>query len=82
MAVGATVGRAILSVVTHIVATKTLSLRSGGRFQIEAGEYLSRGGDNSVSGSGSLRIGGTKKGVFFREAGLRDKSSGGRRRSG
>ena len=48
MTVGAAVGRAILSVVTFIVATKTLGVRRRGRLEKKAGENLGRSGDNSM----------------------------------
>ena len=56
MTVGAAVGQAILSVVTHIVATKTLGIGSGRWLQVETGQDLSGGGNNPMSGSCSLRI--------------------------
>ena len=76
MTVGAAVGRAILSVVTFIVATKTLGVWSRRRFQEEAGENLSWGGDNSVSRSSSLGVGATKESVFLRESRFGDKCGG------
>ena len=82
MTVGAAVGRAILLVVTFIVATKTLGVGSRQRFQEEAGKNLSWGGDDSVPGSGSLGVGAVKKSVFLREPRFRDKRGGRRGRSG
>ena len=82
MTVGAVVGRAILSVVTLIVAMKTLGVWSHRRFQEEAGKNLSWGGDNSMYCSGSLGVGTMKESVFLREPCFRDKRGGRRGRSG
>ena len=82
MTVGAAVGRAILSVVTLIVATKTLGVWSRWRFQEEAGENLSWGGDNSVPCSGSLSVGAAKESIFLREPHFRDEREGRRGWSG
>ena len=57
MTMGAAVSRAVLSVMTFIVATKALGVRGCQRFQIEAGEDLSRGGNDPVSSGRSLRVG-------------------------
>ena len=76
MTVGAMVGWAVLSVVTFIVATKTLGVRSSGRFQEKAGENLSGSGDNPVSRGGLLRVHATKKGIFLRESRFRDQCGG------
>ena len=82
MTVGTAVGRAILSVVTLIVAMKTLGVRSRQRFQEETGKNLSWGGDNSVPGSGLLGVGATKESIFLREPCFRDKRGGRRGSSG
>ena len=60
MTVGATVGQAILSVVTFIVATKTLGVGSCRRFQVKTGEDLSRGRNDSMSSNRTLRVGTAK----------------------
>ena len=60
MTMGASVVGTVLSVVTFIVATKTLDVRSGQRFQEQTGEYLSRCGNNPASSVSSLRIGTAK----------------------
>ena len=60
MTVGAAVGRAILSVVTFIVATKTLGIGRCGGFKKKAGENLGRGRNNPMSRRGSLGIGAAK----------------------
>ena len=82
MTVEAAVGRAILSVVTLIVATKTLGVWSRRRFQEEAGKNLSWGGDNPMPCNGSLGVGATKESVFLREPRFRDKRGGRRGWSG
>ena len=82
MTVGAAVGQAILSVVTFIVATKTLGVWSRWRFKEEAGKNLSWGGDNPMSSSGSLGVGATKESVFLRESRFGDKRGGRRGWSG
>ena len=82
MAVGAAVGQAILSVVTFIVATKTLGI--GGRwwFQKDARQGLSRGRDDPMTRDRLLRISGVKKGILLRKTSLGDESGCGRRWSG
>ena len=82
MTVGAAVGQAILSVVTLIVATKTLGVRSRRRFQEEAGKNLSWGRDDSVPSNGLLGVGAAKESVFLRESHFRDKHGGRRGWSG
>ena len=82
MTVGAAVGWAILSVVTFIVATKTLGVWSRRRFQEEARKNLSRGGDDPVPRSGSLSVSTAKKSVFLRESCFRDECGGRRGWSG
>ena len=57
MTVGATVGQAILSVVTLIVATKTLGVWGCRRFQEYTGQGLCRSRDNPMSCNHSLRVG-------------------------
>ena len=56
MTMGAVVSWAVLSVVTFIVATKTLGIRSRRRFQVEARENLSRGRNDLVSCGHLLRV--------------------------
>ena len=82
MAVGAAVGRAILLIVTFIVAMKTLGI--GGRqwFQKDAWQGLSRGGDDPMTHGRSLRVSGAKKGILLRKTSLGDESGGGRWWSG
>ena len=73
MTVGATVGQAILSVVTFIVATKTLGVRSCWRFHVKTGEDLSRGRNDLMSHNRTLRVGVAKKGIFLRESRFGDE---------
>ena len=82
MAMGAAVGWAILLVVTLIVATKTLGV--GGRqwFQKDARQGLSRGGDDPMTCSCSLRVSGTEKGILLRKTSFGDESGGRRWWSG
>ena len=82
MTMRAAVGRAILSVVTLIVATKTLGV--GGRrwFQKDARQGLGRGRDDLMTHDRSLRVSAAKKGILLRETSLGDESGGGRWWSG
>ena len=82
MAMGAAVGQAILSVVTFIVAMKTLGV--GGRwwFQKGAQQGLGRGGEDLMTCDRSLRVSAVKKGILLRETSLGDKSGGRRWWSG
>ena len=73
MTVGAAVGQAILSVVTLIVATKTLGVWGRRRFQEEARKDLSGGGNDPVPSRGPLRVGVAKKGIFLRESRFGDE---------
>ena len=82
MAMGAVVGRAILSVVTFIVATKTLGVGGHRWFQKDAWQGLGRGGDNPVTCGRSLRVSAAKKGILLRETSLGDESGGRRWWSG
>ena len=60
MTMGALVVGTVLSVVTFIVATKTLGVWGGQWFQEQTGEYLGRCGNNPVTSVGLLRVGVTK----------------------
>ena len=82
MAMGAAVGWAILSVVTFIVAMKTLGV--GGRrwFQKDARQGLGRGRDDPMTRGHLLGVSAAKKGILLRETSLRDKSGGRRQWSG
>ena len=82
MTMGALVRQTVLSVVTFIVATKTLGVWGGWRFQKKAREDLSGGGNNPMSGVSSLGVGAMKESIFLRESRFRDKSRGRRNRSG
>ena len=82
MAVWALVGRAVLSVVTFIVAKKTLGARHGGRFEKHPGQGLSGGSDDSSSFSGDEGGCTAEEGVFLRESGLGYKGLRRGRRSG
>ena len=82
MTVGAAVGWASLSVVTFIVAMKTLGVGRCRRFQEKARKDLSRGGDNPMSRRGSLGVGIAKESVFLRESRFRNESGSRRGWSG
>ena len=70
MAVWALVGRAVLSIVTFIVAKKTLGAWCGGRFEKHPRQGLSGGRDDAASFSGNMGSGTAEEGVFLRESGL------------
>ena len=82
MAVWALVGWAVLSVVTFIVAKKTLGAWCGGRFEKHPGQGLSGGSDDTSSFSGDEGGCTAEEGVFLRESGLGYQGLCGRRGSG
>ena len=82
MAVRALVGRAVLTVVTFIVAKKALGAWPGGGFKKHSGQGLSGGRDKLSSFRGNVRGGTAKKGIFLREPGLGYESFGGGSGSG
>ena len=67
MTVGALVERAILSVVTSIVAKKTLGGWCGGRSEKHPGQGLGRRRDDPSSLGGGLGGGTAQEGIFLRE---------------
>ena len=70
MAMWTLVGWAVLSIVTFIVAKKTLGARCGRRFEKHPGQGLSRGRDEATTFSGDMGSGTAEEGVFLRESGL------------
>ena len=68
MAMGALVERAILSVVTSIVAKKALGHWCGRGSEEYPGQVLHRGGDDSSTLWGPLGVGTAKEGIFLRES--------------
>ena len=82
MTMGASVRRTVLSVVTFIVAMKTLSVWGGRRFKKEAQEDLGGGRNDLASGVGLLGVGTAKESIFLRESHFGDKSGGWRDWSG
>ena len=57
MTMGAAVGQAVLSVVTFIVAMKTLGIRGRRGFQEHTGQSLCRSRDDPMSCNHSLSVG-------------------------
>ena len=78
MTVGAAVGWAILSVVTLIVATKTLGIWGCGRSVEDTRQSLGRSGNDPMSCGHLLGIDVTEQGVFLGEICFWDESGCGR----
>ena len=76
MTVGALVGRAVLSVVTSIVAKKTLGGQRGGRSEKYSGQGLGRERDDPSSWGGGQSGGTMQEGIFLRESKFRYEGFG------
>ena len=82
MTVGTLVGRAVLLVVTSIVAKKTLSGWCSGRSKKHPGQGLSGGQDDPSALWGYLGGGTMKESVFLRESEFRHEGVSRGRRPG
>ena len=76
MTMGASVRRTVLSVVTFIVATKTLGIWGSWWFEKEGRKDLGRGRNNLTSSVGLQGGDAAKESIFLRESHFGDKSGG------